>query len=600
MKKFYIILFLIGLLITSITVNAQGVYNFFSNKTYEITSSYDEVLSEQDFIKNTIRVNCFQFKNAKTQIEKSINKEVKALAKLALKNENTYLKIYNEVKQRISVYNELKSSNNNLGNRNRYPANLYSQLMRIDCKVISVFEDKLLFEIKYEFQIDNSSAYNRHNTKILVSKYYTANLSSAKIKAWKISLNPSMQNEIQNKLSSSLNEIYSLTTSKLDYSDIELLEEDKNMFDVESADSIGEVCKDICERINLKDADFLWYNWGLIIKFQPFTYSSKIYNGKSFMLFLPIDEAIPICSLIPEFSFVKELKQPEFIYKKFDYYSTINTIRDFREAPKIQDILAINNINDKPKTLEIKTYQFHHNGTKSFLRSEKNEFNEEGQFVNRYYYSENGSLKNSEFYKYDDNANITSHISKEDNGRERTELYFYDENGNLIQKRTVGKRNVIPKRSGRDDYFHSKYFFYSGKFIYSFDYQLFRTDLGNNVSSCSIDNNEFCMGGNCYKLDNNGNLIGIYAKRNISGYVQIGRDKKGRIVEAHCDNDRYHYYHFYDDLDRMVKYQQFEYANVLTTVEFHYKGNSMLPYERCRDSNYGGNQTQVTEFYIWE
>ena len=136
MKKIYIILFLIGLLITNKTVNAQGVCNVFSNTTYEITSSSDEVLSEHDFIKNTIKVHCFQFENAKTQIEKSINKEVKALAKLALKNENSYLKIYNEVKQRISVYNELKSSNNNLGNSNRYPANLYSQLMRVDCKTI--------------------------------------------------------------------------------------------------------------------------------------------------------------------------------------------------------------------------------------------------------------------------------------------------------------------------------------------------------------------------------------------------------------------------------------------------------------------------------
>jgi hypothetical protein len=118
------------------------------------------------------------------------------------------------------------------------------------------------------------------------------------------------------------------------------------------------------------------------------------------------------------------------------------------------------------------------------------------------------------------------------------------------------------------------------------------------VEKITLKNNELCLSDICLTFNENMQVVAIKTLKYQFNDTEIGFDEKGRIVEAHTENDRYNYYYEFDALDRLIKYSTYEYQRISKEVVYLYHEDKRLPYIQKKHTY--NNDIFEEETYEWE
>jgi len=359
-RKIYSFVLIISFLIASKPLFSQ-VYDVFTNETLEMISGsrWKKINPINSVFKQEIEIKFFEIASANTAALKSINSQAYDLCHEYITNETKSQELIDEINQRLKVEAELQNSiNHRRGWRNANDSKAPYILSEIRSNIISMVTGKIFIKLEFTFVQRSGSRYSRDD-KMKISHYYIANLNDGEIKRLKTNLSKTQLAKIEKKISKKLNDSYDQISPKRKLSELELIRSNREYYgdeDEEELDSakIAEEYKDVCVRIDLSEADFFWFGWGLMLRFQSYTNSSKIYYGNSFQIFFPLKEAKKIWGSMPNFSFIKELSQPKTNLHDFNDIQLNNTIFDYQRAPSIENLLKINPLNKIPKKSVIK------------------------------------------------------------------------------------------------------------------------------------------------------------------------------------------------------------------------------------------------------
>ncbi|OYT12351.1 MAG: hypothetical protein B6I18_00885 [Bacteroidetes bacterium 4572_112] len=590
-KTIYIIIAILAITVISATNGlAQKVYDVFSNEYMPITNSlYKEVNVRNSIFKNEVEVLYFKIKNEDTKAIKSINKQAYAICLDYLTNEKKSMKLMSELEQRLRVRNELQNSkNDDYDRRAEYNQRSNPPLHSIKSSIISRIADKLFIRVDFNFKSEYSRNYY-DSDDINISHYYVANIKSAKVKRWKNDLTNKQLSILQENLSEQLNRNYSQANSELKLSEIELLKSNEEY----QENNRVEECKNICTRIDLYEADFYCYAWGIIVDFQEYTNSSKIYYGEKFQLFIPYTDAKQIFKNIPKFAFLNHIPNVSTHINNFNILDFYNKAASDRRAPEAENIVELNGIKNSPKSLSIIRSQILRDNTATNFTKQEFEYNTKGQILSKILYQGKGNVfYRSTFYSYDSAGLLLSKIVKYKDNREESESYTYDHKNNLSR---------LAIRSSSDDENSNKLYFYNGNNIYYFTMDNAISVDNSGISRLRFDKNRiYNTDKNYFAINDKRQIEGIVSLRNYNNQGQFGRDSLDRIIEYHNENDRYNYYWNYDSLNRLVEFEQYEFQKNKLHISFLYQGENMLPYKRINIQKYGGNNTVLEKELKWE
>lgn len=575
------------MLSNSFIAGAQNIYDVFTNESIEILNSrYKEINSRNSIFKNKVEIRYFTIKDNEIKSVISINNQALSICMNYITNEAMSLKLMSELDQRLLVSNELEDSrNDDYGSREDCSNQVLPKLEEIKSSIISMVANKLFIKVEFEFDIKN-----RGEDRIDITHYYIADLKIGKISRLKNNYSNKQLKNIQNKISAKLNRNYSQANSEIKLSEIELLKSNTNYYE-EDESAINE-SKDICSRINFQEAKFYWYAWGIIVEFQGFTNSSKIYYGRAFQLFIPYEEAKIVFENIPQFAFIKNISLPNSSINNFNINGFHKSMSLFRKPPEIEDAILLNKAEAKPKSLIVKRFQILSNAKATNLYKTEYEYDINGNILSKTLYQggKNG-FYNSTYYSYDSSALLISEISKNRSNHEISKEYSYDENNNLIS---------IVERGSRYDGTTVRQYFYSDNSVYSISIDNSILDTRNYLRKIVLEENRiYNSERSYYVLNENNEVNGLVDRHNYNNNGQIGRDSLGRVTETYFELDRYVYYWNYDSLNRISEFLYYEGFVFKSEVEFLYKENSTFPYKRVFTRfNYSRNTVEIEE-YDW-
>lgn len=570
-----------------INMCAKQVYDVFNNQSIELNYIYKELIPEQAYLKNKVDVKCVQFYPIANKVYASLNKKVFEICTNYLNNEAAYGVLNKEIRQRLTVYQEILESNNSYSSRYENYEKPIIELQSIHCDALSFIANHIFIEVKFSLSSEVSSSYQNINESMSISHYYVVDLESSSISEWKNKLNASQIEILQSKLSPSINETYSLLTSKLKQSEITMLHQEEEHSKVDTSEQLIN-CKNICERINLQEADYYWHGSGIVICFQNYTQSSKIYNGKGFSLFVPFNDAMYLVNTIPQLAFLKHLKQPVNAQNNFNYWQILTDLSSFRIAPNIQELVGSALNIQHPKSLVMKSYQVFENGKQNYRGQAKYDFTAQGKLLYKAWNDEREKIIQTDYYDYDEANNLVSH-TKKNRDDEEVEIYKYDNSKNLVSRKAISNSNIT-----------SQEYFYNGNYFYETEYSTFQIHREQEMKQSVFNKQQLCVGDVCYIFNEYGRINGINSTKYIFNQAQIGKDEKGRIIEVHLENDRDNYYFTYDSLNRFVKYEYFQYQNPVIELEYFFESSNLLPYKQVKVSTNYGNHIVELEEYVWE
>ena len=591
-QKIFSFLLVISILMISSPLISQ-VYDVFSNKQLKMIGGFHTktINPVNSVFKQEIEIDYFGIATENTAALKSINNQAYNLCYDYIADTTKAQGLINEIKQRLKVKDELqKSIDRRIGWRNSNISQAPHELKEIRSDIISMVANKLFIEVRFIFMQRSGSRYVRDD-KMEITHYYIADLNDGKIMRLKTNFSRSAIEIIENKISKKLNDNYDQTSPKRKLSQLEYLRSNWEYDgdyeeDGEELDSvkIKEEYKDVCVRIDLNEADFYWYGWGLIISFQRYTNSSKIYYGNSFYLFLPLEEAKKILASIPDFSFINKLSQPKTNLRGFNDIELYNSFFNYQRAPSTAALLKINTVSRIPKKVVIKNTTVFENRDNYYSGKTEIEFSSKGQILSETFYQENDQIQQTKFYTYDSRGNMILTVIKNSHGWDYTEINKFDKEFNHIET----------KRVDGDDFTKTLYF-YNGNYIYSFH----ERNKRDNLSRMQYDSSKFTTSvGGYYLLDNQGNNMAYKSYISSDGVGQYGRDSLGRIVETHFENDRENFYWNYDSLNRISSFQHYGSHRPKVEIQYFYQGNSTLPNKQIKIDF--SNRSTYEHIYFWE
>ncbi|MGM0479346.1 MAG: hypothetical protein ACQERC_08985 [Bacteroidota bacterium] len=558
--------------------SANTIYDVFENKLYEINTHFKEVNINNSYLKNEIDISYLNFKEPSDKVQKVFNEKSFEWVRDYVNSEKKYYSLLSEIKQKMKVYNELTASKNSYDYGYEDVLTMNSvRLIEVECAPYSVVNNKLFFELQFVFEFGASNrGYNSENKIIKITEVFIADMSSGTISPFEIDLNPEKKRTLMDELSEVINEQYLLIKSQLD---VEILA------DIKSIDENLVNCKNVCELIDLEDANVYWLGWGVMLSFQDLSPSSKIYYGQGFNVFLPLQRNSETIQFFDEFKFAKQLKIPPVNIQDFEFnnYHKKRTIST-RNEPDIRDLLRLNNVQVSPRLLEKTHFQVQNDSIKRFLSKKEYRFNKNRRITSEKTFDEEGNIGFTLKIEYNRSGNIKLKSSTKGNGEEKTYRYSYDDNGNNIKELLLNEFN-----------YRERYFFYNGNHVYYFDNKMFNTySSGLDINELFISEEKYCTKRGCFKFDEKGMLMGFFGVRGYDN-IQIGRDDQGRISDIHSDNDRYLTLYKYDTLNRLSSFEVYDEMNQISKSVYKYKSENLLPSGKTTT-----NRNAVTEEkYEW-
>jgi hypothetical protein len=510
-----------------------------------------------------------------------MNGMIETMALNEWKDKQKKFELNNEIKAKINDYNTLKYRNNNRfesGVENDFNSNLKS----IDINILSICNNVITFFQNYEYIINKSNGrYNDNDIEIYITKYYTIDIYSQKIMPLKANFKEANLEKVEQELFPFVNQYVNEIKQYFEENPEEEPEEAE--YDDESETGYyrrDDIKKDkLNPKIDIKDADFYWFGWGLILKFPDYCKSSYISNGESFSVFIPFDKCKSTLNLFPSYLSFKQLLKPSHQFNNFDYFEVINDYNNFRQDPSVTSLFKINNVLEKPKKLTASSYQTFKNNQRNYRGDFIYEFNQKWKS-----FQQMAAKTTYSYFVEDENGKQSKRMNT---AAAQKANYIYDEKGNLIVR-----KSDEPGAGG--DY----YYFYNQENCYSFNTESSRNFGDEKITKTSFKNGELCLTDVCITFNNNMQVVAIKMLKNQQYASEIGFDEKGRLVEAHTENDRNNYYFEFDANDRLIKYSTYDFQKVLKELVYFYKDQERLPYLQKKHTY--NNDIFEEESYKWE
>ncbi|MCF8219573.1 MAG: hypothetical protein K9J21_11410 [Bacteroidales bacterium] len=572
------ITFIIILLTTGV---AGAQIDVFQNTNYETIRLAKSVLPENDHISGKVDVTYFGLQQPAPEGTVEISPKIFELCRRWVDNPKEYLKLHKLAEERLGVVKYIMSIAEDLNVHYNELNDLTFGLKSIDCKPISVVDSKMFFHVEFEFKLFNNP-YFRYYENFVVSKFFTVDLRNAEVASVKVNLTNKMTRKIKKQISPALHKLYDTLSLKQKLSGGQmLLSLDKYNYmsepeRIRAKDSLKAVDteKNILKYINLNEADFYWYGWGVMVRFQEYTKSSKIFLGNSVSIFIPYDEARKIFSDVSEFTFLQELRKKPVKVENFhyDYKDRINGIHEYTTQPDIHDLIRINSPDKLPEMIVRKSYYKKENGDTSFHEKSTWTFDEQGKPIVYKTWNLQG-LYRSVFYYYNEAGNITRRKTNFETGNKvYVKEYSYDKKENIVQWESFENFNFSRRR-----------FFYNGNYGYYFDH--LNSNYNRLVPEYGID--ELCFETDklyvndfCYYFNEEGDLLGKKSDKYVSQKLLLARDEKGRISESYREGERDANYYSYDSLGRLKSW-----ISDKKKVTFNYTDDSYFPSKKTVQTN---------------
>ncbi len=567
------------------------VYDVATNRSYLFDFKYSELQNEM--MGRELELRHFAFADSTIAAHKIINKNVALLAKRYSHDKPFYSKLIQELESREDVEFELKHSSRQLERYNRTQTNIRTPFS-IEIEPLSILSKKMTIQVTIKFSDPNERS--RNENEISIYHYYMADLSSGSLQRIEKTTDPPLLNKIQKNLSARLNEMYALASNKLDFSEIKLAydDEDSDYIDDEpvlkdSANSTvptkSMICKDICERIDISDADFFIYGWGLMVNFQEKTASSKIFNGDGFHLFIPIHEAKSIIQLLPQLSFAATVESPTTSIRDFSLNKVYEKYDETRSPSRLKPFKYSNSA--KPKSLKYTRYWIGDNGDTTIANSETIEYNAQGEPLAILSGSRN------EYFEYSGSGKITLNTysrSKPNDSYDdddRSDAYLYTTEGNLKRKTNIQYRSMT-----LDEYF------YNGNNVYHFNHGPLN-EISNNSSI-----HRYTYTGTVLQSEpstithfDNAGVFKATLPNYGRGATLTSRNAQGMLSEVKTGDGTT--YFDYDQLGRLISYKSSSEGKINHQISYEYDGQEPLPSREIEIKNPNVGSRYVLK-YNWE
>ncbi|MBP7166386.1 MAG: hypothetical protein KBB64_01845 [Bacteroidia bacterium] len=573
------------------------VYDAINNKELAIQSRYKTVEAVQINFYEETDVNYFLLEKANTSAEKNLQEKLESLALNSWNSELSLLKLYSEAKKRIAILQELEYSSQRRYDYDQDPSNVEPRLKEVEMQPICLVNDQLWLRINYQFIRESS---NNNTFKIDITHYYIASLSSGSLEKFTLPVNKSTHLKVANLLSPYFTSQYLYATDKLNSasdsrkSEYEEDEEEVEYFGSNSSEKkewritsndSAVICRQLCERLHFEELNFYWNGWTAVACFQPYSASSRIYNGDAFSILLPDQIVDSLRKIIPEFPYYNNKSQIQTSIKDFNYYKIIEPISAVSYAPSLEKLISSQN-DKKIHKVRIESYQLFKNNEKTFRGNFLLEYNEKGQLIRKTFFETNNTVHSDESYSYDSKGRKISVNGQGYRKQAIHKKYKYNTSGNLLSSLEMGDDNV-----------YIAYFFYNKDNIYMIeqDENNFRDE---GIKKLSFRNNELRFANTGYQLNEKKEPVFITGSKYRYEDLHIGRDSLGRIIESHRENDRYNQYFTYDQLSRFTLFQSYDYQRQISKVEYFYKDSNPLPYQQIKITNQ--HETVESEVYTYE
>ncbi len=551
---------------------SKKVFDVFSNEEYAYAQKYKEVKDYELNINGEIDIEYFEVRNEKGMNFDKLNKSIERMALYDWKDKQKKFDLSNEVKAQIANYNNFKHRYNNRnykGVENNYNVSLHS----IDVSLIAACNQVLTCSQLYSYQLGNTD-YRDGKIEINVIKYFTFNLFTQEITPLGFELNDSEIKQANQLIKPFI---------RLIAGDGEDTSGDDAMQDDDESDEVEENTRPKKNHenpnIDIKEANIYWFGWGLMLRFPDYCKSSYVHNGASFSVFIPFEDCKKIIDFIPAYAAFKSLTKPSNNFIHFNYFDMLNDYQKFRQEPVVTSLFKLNQATEKPRKLIAESYQLFKDGKKNY----RGDFVYEFDIKSRNFQQQAAKTAYS-YYLENSNGKTTKH---KNHAASENSKKFYDEKGNLILQ-----------QSDQSDSHSDNYFFYHDAYCYTFSLSNQGNSNVETISKISFKNNELCLTDVCLTFNQNMQVSAVKMLKYQYNDIELGFDEKGRLVEAHTENDRYNYYYEYDAYDRLRVYSVYEYQRVQKEVVFLYQQEERLPY--LQQKHTFNNDIFEEEIYRWE
>lgn len=578
--KNYFYLILLWFFGFSFNAKASDIFDFVTNKRYEIANYSKDFSSKKAYLRRSIEMDYQQIKSKDNSKINSINTQTFQLCTDFLENEIDYLALLREANMRVQVLNTLENS------KNRYDGVEVKnpELKSIDLRIKSIINNRIFYEVNFLFLAEDSNDNNRDSYEIEISKYYIANILDGKTSSWKPILKPTNIKKIQDLVYADFLNAYLASTRKWTGTDFAT-----NGFYGQKDAITTKNFLDLFIKMNLSKADYYWVANGLVVQFQNYSEGNLLYGGKFFNHFFPYEKALQIMQFIPEFSFINALPKNTTSIKNWSSFSIYSDkIGVITAEPQILDLIQNSNPSNKVKTLTQTNYQIMGSEKNYFQNKKVVELNANQKVVSAIDYTLENKIINAVYYDYDANGNIAHSSKKGSKNSQNHVFYEYDANNNI--------RSVVGLE---ENDFATTAYFYTQNFIFVSNHSVFSKSTLQNHNRYEINRKSYIIAEIEYLLDENQQIKGIISDKSQNYQTQIGRDSQGRIQETHREDDRYNCYFEYDSLDRITGYSMYEYSEEKQQISFLYRENERLPFQKNKSTYDGGNTTNLEEYYEW-
>lgn len=558
---------------------ANKLFDVFSNQEYSYQKKYKEVKDFELNLNGEIDIEYFAMRNEQGLTYDKLNSLIATMALNEWKEKQKKFELSNEIKAKIADYNALKYRNNN---RYEYGVenDFNTQLKSMDINILSICNNVITFFQNYKYIINKSTGrYNDNEIEINITKYYTVDIYTQKVIPLKANFKEvnmaSIEQELLPLVNQFANEIKLYFEENQDEEPTEY--DDENEIGYQRKDDINK--NKVNDKIDIKEADFYWFGWGLMLKFPDYCKSSYITNGESFTVFIPFDKCKLTLDVFPAYATFKQLIKPAHQFTNFDYFEVLNDYNKFRNEPAVTSLFKLNNALEKPKQLTVSSYQTFKDNTRNFRGDFVYEFNPKAKN-----FQQQAAKTTYSYYLEDYNGKPNKRINT---AAAQKAKYIYDEKGNLIVRKS-------DEPGAASDY----YFFYNSENCYFFSTENSNHFGDEKIVKISLKNGELCLTDVCLTYNKNMQVVAIKMLKYQHNDTELGFDSKGRLVEAHTENDRYNYYFEFDINDCLIKYSTYEYQRVTKEVMYFYKEQERLPYLQKKHTY--NNNVFEEESYSWE
>ena len=547
---------------------AQSTWDIVNVKRYETNLFSKKHNPQTSHLDRNLEVYHASIADDKNQFSK-INESVWKAMTTSVENAVSYQNLINEMMKYFEVFQKIENSRNNRNYENFIP-----KLEKIESQVISITGDNIFYEFEYQF-----TNLHRYDDNIKVKHYYLGHLKTGiltKIQKPNAQQLIKIQSIIQEELKNNERKI---TLNNPDFFEQDETQNHRNYrqtYDTEVAEDSDDETSSISkflelpvtrffEKIDLKDADFLWANHGILVYFNAFTESTAYFNGQAFSFYLPFETAQKCIPHIPYLSFVSNLPPLKTSLKSTNVVAFIKKLNT--SPPDILTLTEIQARDAKIKTLAVSNFQINSNQEKRKMGSNVISFNGKGQMVSKEEFDEQGKSRGITFYEYSKTGQLSKEVKKLKSEITENFTYVFDVNDNLVRR--IKSSSKMAEQT---------YYIYNGQSVFEFSHYMFDDNLPFKSTRFAFEKDKVNIEKATYFIEN-GEVIGVESA-NAYQRAQVARNTNNRLIEAYYDYDRNRHYANYDPLNRMISYQIFNSNSMTQHIRWEYENNQTYPFKK--------------------